>query len=265
VPKIGIFGPLRIPTEQLDLLAWCNPILRRGAPRNQTFNVEKEKPIVKRILSLLFLCLAVMLGLSLTAVANDSTLYLGDPTSTITNGQYTGPYNGTINGTPTLLVCDDFLHTVYFDSSEQVTIASTTNPVGTRFPGPNSGSPDPLIQGLNQTQAFNLVTYFATQILANPGGGGPAGVDSWAIWAIFDNGLNGSQPSNTQAVVDAAIAAGYDNTYNGSLPLYVVDPNVNGGYGQEFIGESPEPLSMALMGTFLTLAGLGLGRKKLFA
>ena len=34
---------------------------------------------------------------------------------------------------------------------------------------------------------------------------------------------------------------------------------------QEFIGETPEPISMALMGTFLTLAGLGLGKKKLFA
>ncbi len=55
-------------------------------------------------------------------------------------------------------------------------------------------------------------------------------------------------------------------------PIAGTESDTGLGYPQEFMSEgkgpfdvTPEPRSMALMGTFLTLAGLALGKKKLFS
>jgi hypothetical protein len=217
---------------------------------------------MKRNLSLLFLSLAVVLGLSMSASAQ---VWM-TTTGTINGGVYpgtsdeTGPYAGTINGGPTTnFVCDDATNLSVQPWQANV---YQSNPVSVGLVKFNSSS---LMPGASQQQLYNGITYLAMLILQNPSNVSLDEAANAAIWTITSNGTwDGGAPlldSNVMADINAAIGA--DNSYNGDLNVYT-PTSAYAGTDQEFLG-TPEPLSMALMGTFLTLAGLGLGKKKLFA
>jgi hypothetical protein len=213
-------------------------------------------------LSLLFLGMAVMLVLSLTALGSDTLKFTGAQTS---DGVYgTGIYYGTLNGTPMDFMCDDASHTISAGQSWQVTEYTLAQMIAGGSTGPASyvgwnstygGSSDP-------TEAYTMEAYLESLMIW--GGGSvtdPNGI-SEAAWTLLDSGYTAPTGSDYSFWIGKAYAA-YLGGYTGTNVTFYVP--TTGSVGQEFSSATPEPISMALMGTFLTLAGLGLGKKKLLS
>jgi hypothetical protein len=217
---------------------------------------------MKRTVSLLFLSLAVVLGLSMSASAQ--IVEMNDAANVSVNGgsidgYLTGPYAGTVNGGPTQnFVCDDF--TLTTTTPWYATVGSSNPLTGTvRF------TSSTLMPGATKQQEYNAITYLAMQILTHPSATVADENYNAAIWDITSNGK--FYDSSAAVLTDVGLAIAADNQYNGDLTVYTPTNYKGVNYlltDQEYL-TTPEPLSMALMGTFLTLAGLGLGRKKLFA
>jgi len=267
-------------------------------------------------LSLLFLGLAVMLGLSMTALAqNDPQIVFTDvpgPESSLTSGVGTGIYTGTVGGTTTSFICDDDLNNITQNESWNALTFNLNSAVSATYVGtygngqyaiPTVGG-TPLgtslfhatgdSVGLSVAQSYTAVAYLANLLLTKTyTSSGAVNAIQWAIWDIMDS-------PNTTANIGADPGGNCVGTYN---PASGLPTNVNCGtqwvdyaaanelsyynpyivfytptagvtlngtsypttYAQEFIGETPEPISMALMGTFLSLAGFGLGKRKLFS
>ena len=217
-------------------------------------------------LSLLVLGLTVMLGLSMTAFGSQ-TLYFNSVQGTQdANGTFTGIYYGSLGSAtgPTMdFVCDDHLHTVGVPSSWTVNAYSLSDVIA------GTGNSQSYV-GFNSAygsakEAYTMEAYL--ELLMINGGGAasdPSGISD-AIWTILDAGYTppssgaGSDYMNYVNMALAAYNGGWSD--NGAVTFYVP---LNGSGGQEFSSATPEPISMALMGTFLSLAGLGLGKKKLF-
>ena len=229
---------------------------------------------MKRTLSLLLLSLAVMLGFSMAAFAQDTITLTGVNGSNY-GDVYTGIYYGTLttpSGTTTNapFVCDDYPDEISMGQSWTATAYNLNNLSGVRFQNPN---------GQTTLAAYAEVMWLAENIFSgtNMDGSGvtDSNVLSWAIWTILDN--PGAGPSGTSTAVAAAEAwwasLSSSCTSSGAALVacgVVADYNIytpNGEGGQEWLGPATtsEPLSMVLLGTFLTLGGIGLGKKKLFS
>jgi len=238
---------------------------------------------MKRI-SLLFLGLAVMLGLSMTAFAQDPQIEFTGGTQSSYGGFGTGLYSGTLNGTNTEFVCDDATHEIGNGSTWNAN-AWTLSQVVSAGNGAFAGSPYATASGdssnggsFTVAQAYSAAAYLANLLFT---GADPSYINQiqYAIWQIMDAPGNGPGNNNVNAsgltTSDTAywvnLGKANDTYTNPYIVFYSPDGNLitsgpdTGQTAQEFIGETPEPLSMALMGTFLTLAGFGLGKKKLFS
>jgi len=263
---------------------------------------------------LLLLGLAVMLGLSMTAFAQLVFTNSPGPESSLSNGDGTGIYSGTLNAAQTAFICDDDLNDIGTGDAWTVStyglnnVATYTNGMYAIPYAPGYGTPDTasgnslyhatgddlgLPEGPTGIQdAYNMAAYLANLLLTGVyTGSGSVNAINWAIWDIMDT-------PNAYGITDpggSGCATGYNGlsglpttpgcgeqwvTYVGANEQGYSNPNIviytpnsaiysgpdKGGWAQEFFGEQtvPEPLSMILMGTFLSLAGLTLGKKKLF-
>jgi hypothetical protein len=250
-----------------------------GARDDKNYNLEtKGMGPMKRKLSLLLLSLAVVLAFSMAASASDVTITYNHTQSSY-NDEGTGIYYGTLNtgsgAVATNFTCDDYPDHIVSGESWTATVENLSNLSGVLYSNPN---------GQSTAAAYFEVAWLAENLFsgANTDGSGVTNpnVLSWAIWTILDSPA-GPAPSGTAAAVTDA-----ENWYNNCLAhwstaactlenINIYTPVAGSespaiGYPQEFLAEgngpitvTPEPLSMALMGTFLTLAGLRLGKKKL--
>jgi len=241
---------------------------------------------MKRTLSLLFLSLAVMLGLSMAAMAQDTIHFNGNTQSFWHVG--TGIYYGTLNGSSMSFTCDDFLDGVSTSGQtwEAHPYTITQLPSTQVVWGGTLSNSHPII-GENdlgvalttprgQVQAYDEVLWLAQMIIGGVSNS-TADAMSYAIWAILDSPPASNFPTGTAGASGWINQADtwYSTTCNGNqaacntllanMVIYVPYSWTSSGPPQEFVGETPEPVSMALMGTFLTLAGLALGKKKLFS
>jgi hypothetical protein len=237
---------------------------------------------MKRTLSLLFLGLAVMLGLSMAAFAQDIITFTG-PTSSAYGGYGTGLYGGTLNGNSTEFMCDDATHDISSGDTWAATPWSISQAAVQNqgaFAGLATGNATweqdatygPVTGSHTNLQVYSAVAYLANLIFANPNGVDVNGIQ-YAIWALMDNPPASSDPGTGAFWIAQGLA---NDTYtNSGITFYSPDGSVietgdphAGMTAQEFITDTtptPEPISMALMGTFLTLAGLGLSKKKLIS
>jgi len=228
---------------------------------------------MKRTLCLLFLSIAVMLGLSMVASAqvngSQVTITFQSPLGTNYGGFYTGIYNGTVGSVPTSFICDDSMNDITAGESWQATVESLSN-AGTT--GLFSGNPYTATYAAGGTagdsytpqQVYNAVAYLANQIFINPTGPNVNSL-AYAIWDLMDHPLShgsSGQPADTSTYINLGLA---NVDYQNPDILFYVPNQTDANGPQEFISETAEPLSMALMGTFLTLAGFAIGRKKLFS
>jgi len=214
----------------------------------------------------------------------------------------TGIYTGTVNGTVTSFICDDDLNSIRpgdawnsyaFNLSNVATYGDGQYAIPTTF-GSTKGTSIYHASGAgvsnNIQYDYDMAAYLADLLLTKAyTSSATINAIQWAIWDIMDspasNGLadpggscssafTATGPTNKscgKGWVNFALA--YEETYsNPYIVFYTPTQGITAGpdksscaYAQEFIGlNTPEPLSMALMGTFLTLAAFGLGRKKLF-
>jgi len=236
---------------------------------------------MKRV-SLLLLGLAVLFGLSMTAFADSTDILFTGVSGPNAGGVYTGIYYGTLNNgmanavPNSPFICDDYPDEITEGDSWTATVSSLTNLGTTRFMPTYLNDPS-----LTQIQAYSEVAWLAENLLYGAGTNGttdndPNGI-SWAIWYILDNpDMTRLDPGTLSEVNNYVTAA---NSWLDGLPaacranpiacgdvrnIYIYTPPT-GVTSQEFLGPTPEPLSMILMGTFLSLAGLGVGKKKLMS
>ena len=161
----------------------------------------------------------------------------------INDGQYyTGPYNGTLDGTPVSLNCVDFFHEVNNGDVWTVNITSLTSG--------NLGNTRLGNAGVDQyMKAAYLSGQYAGQSNTNV-------VDiQHAIWTIM--GASGENTGNAQYWINLA-NTNY-NTSNFDYADYKILTDTRVGDGitaddltkQEFLTTTPEPGSLALLGTGL--------------
>lgn len=227
---------------------------------------------MKRMFGLLFLSTAVVVGLSITAAAQETIKFTGGTESSF-SGLGTGLYSGTLNGTPTSFICDDALDTIHSGDVWNANLWTLSN-VATAGNGAFAGSPYALATYANGApghtytvqEVYNAVAYLAN-ILFSHSNADINGIQ-YAIWGLTDSPA-GTPPASAAGWITTALAN--DNYTNPSIVFYSPDGNLItagpdiGKTPQEFIGQTPEPVSMVLMGTFLALAGLLLGRKRMLA
>jgi len=193
-------------------------------------------------------------------------------------GVYTSPYKATVDGVPTLIICDDFLGDVSLNTPPwQATVTSVASLPSATLVKFDTGFP------AQQLLDYGAAAYLAQEILttdqSTPAGQYTAGVLSYALWDVFDPALLTTYQNNCSAAfgclsaqqlfdANAAITAARTNTNAGSYSQYTnVDiymPSSGSGI-QEFIGFAPsgvvatvpEPSAPALLAFYLSgLVGL---------
>jgi hypothetical protein len=234
-------------------------------------------------------------GLVSVALAQDTLTVQNTAASAPMGGVYTSPYGISVNGTPTLLICDDFETDIYVGYSWQATpntltqiSATTVSPL--KFDS-SPGSSAVLGGPSNVAEDYATAAVLSAELMTLPNFGTPsedtetAGELSYAIWSVFDSSLYSSLTStgstgfgsltttevdavendikSAQILVAGATTAGTTNlddiSINGesitSLTVYTPIPV---GASQEFLTVTlAEPPSPALLGTdLLALAGL---------
>jgi hypothetical protein len=214
-----------------------------------------------------------------TVPGPDNMTLTGVNAGYVMGGVYTSPYNVTVNGTPMLLICDDF--TFEIPSIPWSWTATTTDlsALPSSTPRFNTG---------NEVYNYSVAAVLASELMSLPNlYSEAAGELSYAIWGIFDPVLLSNNPASgvghltstelcavTNANCSAGTPPGYLDqaraivdaaTNNGtlsSLPQITIYTPINfppGNNSQEFIGLTamPEPSSLALLGLdLLGLAGL---------
>jgi hypothetical protein len=236
----------------------------------------------------LWIVLAVLAIGSPDAKADGLTVQ-NTPAGAVMGGVYTSPYEIAVNGTPTLLICDDFetdisLGYSWSASSTTLTQISSATVGGLKFA--SSSYDSAILGGTNVAEDYATAGVLAAEMLSLPNIGTPSedtelvGELSYAIWSLFDNSLYTSLNStgstgygsltpgevadvdadivSAQALVAGATVGGITNLNNISIngqpinSLSVYTPNPLSA-SQEFITISaPEPGSFAF-----TLIGLG--------
>ncbi|MGA3168986.1 MAG: hypothetical protein ABSF14_23035 [Terriglobia bacterium] len=224
---------------------------------------------MRRSLFLLFLSTAILLGLSMTAFAGSLTLTFQNVAGTNAGGVYTGIYYGTLNGGPQQnFMCDDYHDHIGFGESWDVKTYNINDLSGVTF-----GTSGNVSSGMPQLQAYAEALYIAQGLFKAPLTGDPqASTDSFAIWTLLDSTVQAPMDitgalSGAENWWETACNYGDPTCLSGlsNVTIYVPTSWTGADRPQEFLGDptpTPEPLSVILMGSFLSLAGGVLGRKK---
>jgi len=173
------------------------------------------------------------------------------------DGQYyVSPYTGTMNGQTVVLYCDDILNDVNFNQkwwanvTNLGTAVSTSDFSQTRY-GSAAGS---AVLG-NPSLAYEEAAWLTTQFAANPG-------DlvnlQYALWDIMNPGVRGA--TNTDVQNWLLLASENYSTVN--LNNFEIVTNCGPisltGQVQEFIVQTPEPGTLALLLCGMLLLGVRL-------
>lgn len=202
-----------------------------------------------------------------SALADTSITLTGAGNNPV-DGIYVGPYYATVNGVAnTPVICDDFADEVYLNESWGAISPSPTiaNPTGAVF-----------ASQANSGQEYAAMAFLAEQLFAlspsDPTYSSDAAKLQYAIWDIFDPSgvssyLGSSDPTLlNSAVKDAngALAGTYTTGQFSNLSILTPDVGTQprgDGRPQEFIVETPEPGTFALLGIGLLMLGI-LARRK---
>jgi len=217
----------------------------------------------------------VIASLVSAAWAADTLTVQNTGANAVMGGVYTSPYGIAVNGTPTLLICDDFESNIYVGyswSANQSTLTqvSSGNVSGLKFADPTY-SPA-ILSGTTVAEDYATAAVLSAELLAVPNIGTPgenketAGELSYAIWSVFDNSLytNLNAPSHSTgygSLTPAEVAA-VDNYITQAQTLVagataggvttLADISINGQSIASLTAYSPNPLSTSQ--EFLTVS-----------
>lgn len=202
---------------------------------------ESEHLMKQVLLVVALLCLAVGCALAAPTVpiVNMDFIAPGGPNA---NGEYTYPYLFTVNGNPDKLMCISFLNSVSGGQTWQAYQYLVPQLEGTG----------------NGHGALKEVAWLFQQEKAN--NNDPA--LNWAAWAITDPGLDltavpGAADWLAQAQSQTFTKGEFDDVY-----VYVPTTWGNDGAPQVFLGSTPEPSTLMMLGSS-ALGIVGLLRRKL--
>jgi hypothetical protein len=176
-----------------------------------------------------FTCLSLLCLLTIAgpgrAFADPVTLQLTGTGGSQANGEYVYPYYLTVNGSTNSLMCLSYNNEISNGEIWQATVESITG-------------------ALNEKAAW----------LLNDANVNPANAveDQLAAWGLFANNVSGSNNAQLIAAQNFVSLNPNDTSFYSQFQLYVPlgDPS-SSGYPQVFMGETPEPSSLLLLGTGL--------------
>jgi hypothetical protein len=245
----------------------------------------------------LWVVLAILVvGIGSPNAKADSTLvYQNNGAGAQMGGVYTSPYGITVNGTPTLLISDDFETAIVLSDSwsaspTTLTQISSTTVSGLKFA--SSPYSSAILDGTTAAEDYATAAVLAAELMTLPNVGTPAentetaGELSYAIWSVFDNSLyaslnstdstgSGSLTAIEVATVDADIVSAQSfvagatvggtttlgDISTGGQPItnLTVYTPIPLGASQEFITVNQPPVTTPEPGSFaLMLSGVGL-------
>ncbi|MGA2605839.1 MAG: PEP-CTERM sorting domain-containing protein [Terriglobia bacterium] len=171
----------------------------------------------------------------------------------VSDGQYyVSPYYGTMNGAPVTLFCDDINNEVTWGQTWTANVTSLASGVftNTRY---GNGSINPNLGGTNPQVLYEEAAWLVTQFASNSS-------DYVTLQhALWDLMTPGAEPTNfTNGDVDGISVATWlqdaNNHYGSINPadfeiVTNIGPLAYTGQVQEFIVQTPEPSSLALLVT----------------
>ncbi|MGO9125719.1 MAG: hypothetical protein ACLP6G_12635 [Terriglobales bacterium] len=184
----------------------------------------------------------------------------------VMDGVYVGPYNATVNGASTQIICDDFVDESYLGESWTANVTTLSNLNGTKWGGMASA-----------TTLYDEAAWLATQMLSPTYSGNTTQVGylAYALWAVFAPsaveswlGANSAAWQAVQGWLSSAAAQQF--TPGEFANFFIYTPNLNypitcnGGScpitpPQEFFGflSAPEGGSTLMYVLFTLLTCLG--------
>jgi len=214
--------------------------------------------------------LALLGGCFAAAGLAQLTMQLVPPTASgpVLGGVYISPYTALINGTPTLVICDDFETDVSLNTPPWTAYATTVSSLQGEVTPNNTLKYDnsPMATAATQQSQYTVAAYLATQILHEQSLGHTTaqGDLSFALWGLFDTSLSGPLSGGwvtgqdlTNAITDLSNAETYVSTHNltpsnfANVTVYSPSPK---SASQEYIVVTPEPSGMAIL--VVELSGL---------
>jgi hypothetical protein len=186
----------------------------------------------------------------------------------VMDGVYVGPYNATVNGKSTQIICDDFVDDSYVGESWTANVTTLSNLNGTKWGGM-----------ANATALYDEAAWLATQMLSPKysGNATQVGYLAYALWAVFQpNAVKswlGANSAAWQAVQGWLNSAGTQKFTPGEYAnFFLYTPNFNypitcNGHAcptappQEFFGfvsaaEGGSTLMYALLATLVCLGAI---------
>ncbi len=172
---------------------------------------------------------------------------------------YVGPYQGTINGVSTQIICDDFYDDSFLNESWTATVSSFSDLSHTKYGATNLTQYD---------QAAWLTLQLLNTSTTCPAAANCAGDIQFAIWQVFDNGgsnqpfslLSGNNLSNARYWLQQAQSQSYTtgqfSNFSSYTPIWT--PSCGGSPcpaspPQEFFAVStPEPPEVPLLAVDLS-------------
>ncbi len=203
---------------------------------------------MKRLLSLAFF-LVLLVGAPAGA---DTLVTLVGVGGAYQGGVYVVPYFLKVNNHNLSVMCDDYLHEVHIGESWHANIVPFSAVSSGRFWNPS----DPATSLHDYEMAFWLFS----QWQSHPS---QAGNINFAVWAIFDPAVIGHSGWTTgpNAQLNSAsawlyAAEHFTGPFDYSSFYLVVPTDLSSAGPQEYIGRTPEPAALALVGTGFLALGL---------